>query len=415
MNDGSASVDSAPVSQTDLLSVRAGDPQAIPAEWLDRLLSVTEELPILRGEDAVAQAFLEGLSRLLTQYALGARLAVDRRPNAPKIHRFVATAGRRAADVGDQADSPRMFAALKYERVVPIPGSTGSTLHVASDLDDLDAEESSVVHLLRRAAIVLGQLLPKARTVTALSALDRGTNALSQRMLQVDKLATFGQLAAGVVHELNNPLTSIVACAEYLIRKADRGTPWDSTDNERLKRINESANRMLYFTRELVGYARPTTGVKGPVKIHDVIDQAAAFCEHVLASNGIAFERKYASHVPLLNGISEQLVQIFVNLLTNACQAVRPDAEPCVTVTTSMSATADDNFVVIGVSDNGIGIAPENLPYVFVPFFTTKQANHGIGLGLSISKNIVDGHGGAIRVESAFGQGTQFVIELPVR
>ena len=104
-------------------------------------------------------------------------------------------------------------------------------------------------------------------------------------MIQADKLATFGQVAAGVVHELNNPLTSIVAYSDYLIRKRRRASAGaDAEDVERLRRISESANRMLRFTRDLVSYARPSGGAPGPVVLHAVIDRAIAFCEHVLSA-----------------------------------------------------------------------------------------------------------------------------------
>jgi len=215
------------------------------------------------------------------------------------------------------------------------------------------------------------------------------------------------------VHELNNPLTSIVAYSDYLIRKSVNGgaRAVDTEDVERLRRISESGNRMLRFTRDLVAYARPSSGAIGPVVVHGVVDQAVAFCEHLLSFASVCVERKYDARVLTIRGVSEQLVQVFVNLLTNAVQAA-PRQGGCVRVTTTIDDVA--RRILIVVEDNGCGIAPEHLPHVFAPFFTTKSERDGTGLGLSIVKSIVENHGGAIDVESHLGQGTRFVIALPV-
>ena len=181
-------------------------------------------------------------------------------------------------------------------------------------------------------------------------------------------------------------------------------------DVERLRRISESGNRMLRFTRDLVAYARPSGGIVGPVVLHGVVDQAIAFCEHILSATGMRVERHYGADVLTVRGVGEQLVQVFVNLLTNASQAA-PAEGGCVRVATSLDAAT--RCIAIFVEDNGVGIAPEHLPRVFAPFFTTKTETHGTGLGLSIVKSIIESHDGTIRVESHFGRGTRFVIALP--
>jgi signal transduction histidine kinase len=236
--------------------------------------------------------------------------------------------------------------------------------------------------------------------------------SLEQRMIQADKLATFGQIAAGLVHELNNPLTSILAYTDYLLRKAEGGVPYEAQDLERLRRIGQSAERILRFTRELVTYARPSRGRVEPVGVHAAIDQAVAFCEHVLSSAHVQVVRHYGDEVESVDGASEQLVQVFVNLLTNASQAARPSGGS-VAITTSRPPGPVERVIVV-VEDDGSGIAPDDLPQIFVPFFTTRDDKQGTGLGLSIVKSIIDGHDGDIRVDSQVGRGTRFVIELPV-
>jgi two-component system NtrC family sensor kinase len=301
---------------------------------------------------------------------------------------------------------------MSYELVAPIARSkSGSTLHLASDLDRLQRTESPAVHLLDRCSAALGHALDVSRRLALLGGLERDARALEQHMVQADKLATFGQIAAGMVHELNNPLTSIVAYSDYLIRKAlTGGAPRDADDVERLKRISDSANRMVRFTRDLVSYARPSSGVSGPVVLHTVIDQAIAFCEHLLAAASVTVERQFGPDVLAVRGVSEQLVQVFVNLFTNASHAT-PSQDGRIVVSTSLDVA--ERRVRITVEDNGSGIAAAHIDKVFVPFFTTKGDRQGTGLGLAIVKSILDGHGGGIRVESEVGHGARFVLELP--
>jgi signal transduction histidine kinase len=149
--------------------------------------------------------------------------------------------------------------------------------------------------------------------------------------------------------------------------------------------------------------------------LHDIIDQAIAFCEHVLSAAAVRVERQYGAGVLTVHAVSEQLVQVFVNLLTNASHAA-PAHDGRVVVTTALAEPKEGvKRATIAVEDNGSGIAPEHLPQVFVPFFTTKRHMQGTGLGLSIVKSILESHDGAIRVESERGRGTRFVIELPLR
>jgi signal transduction histidine kinase len=420
MNESGASAakarkpsESPPISKTEVSAAHARLPDRMPIGWLDRLLVATADLPLPRGERAVVEALIECVAGMLGGYAVGVCVVPERADGrgASLICKRLPhgqTEGRSAVDPA------RMFPSLKYEYVAVVPGSlVGSALHLGSDDDDLDPECSPAVELIDRAALVLGLALPKARAVAVLAAeAKRSAKTLDQRMIQIDKLATFGELAAGVVHELNNPLTSIVAYSEYLVRRiAEEGSVHADEDVERLRRIRESANRMLRLSRELVGYARPSGGGAGPVILHSVIDQALAFCEHVLSAAGVRVERNYAAEGLTVRGVGEQLVQVFVNLLTNACQAA-PAVGGRIAVTTSLEAGARGRLVVT-VEDNGSGIAPENLPHVFVPFFTTKRSSHGIGLGLAITRSIVEGHEGTIRVESQLGRGARFVIDLP--
>ncbi len=406
----------APISDREVSSSRARLLDVVPIAWLDQLLVAALELPLSSGEPAVVEALLDAVAAILPSYAVGAYFIAegDAASRGPMVLERLPEG---MAERTRGSDPTRMFPDLAYEHVVPIPGGArGSTLHLASDDHELDPDGSPAVHLVERAATVLGRALPNARAVAgALAVAQRSTSTLEQRMIHADKLATFGQVAAGVVHELNNPLTSIVAYSDYLIRRAIEVGSRDAEDVDRLRRISDAANRMLRFTRELVSYARPSGGALGPVVLHSVIDRAIAFCEHVLSAAGMRVERAFGPEVLTVRAVSEQLVQVFVNLITNACQAAPPADGRIVIETACLMTDPGGRMVVVVIEDNGTGIAAEHVAHVFAPFFTTKGEKNGTGLGLSIVKSIVEAHGGEIRVESQLGRGTRFVLELPER
>jgi signal transduction histidine kinase len=403
-----------PSREHEISEPHARIPDVVPASWLDRFLVALVDLPLASGERAVVEAMVDALSSILPGYAVAACFAPE--PGAGRREQLVVKRlPEGCVETLGGMDPTRVFPWMAQEHVAAVKGSTaGSTLHVASDEDPLDREGSPAVHLVDRAADALGRALAHSRQLGLVSGAQRDARVFEERMIQADKLATFGQIAAGVVHELNNPLTSIVAYSDYLIRKAvARGpaaSPEDGDDVERLRRISESANRMLRFTRDLVHYARPSGSVAGPVVLHGVIDQAVAFCEHVLAAASMRVEKRYGPDVMAVRGVGEQLVQVFVNLLTNSCQAAAADGA-LVVVTTSLDVA--ERRVTIQVEDNGSGIKPEHAGEVFAPFFTTKGDHHGTGLGLSIVKSIVESHEGDIRVVSEPGRGACFFVDLP--
>ena len=231
---------------------------------------------------------------------------------------------------------------------------------------------------------------------------------LEHQIIQAEKLATLGQLAAGVVHELNNPLTSITVYAEHLLRKNQR-TEGDPTDSERLGRILEAAQRILNFTRDLVTYARPSAEEPREVSIETLLEQSVVFCEHLITERGVHVERHYAPALPTLQAVPSQLHQVFINLITNACHAMPEGAGKLVLETAQEHAGGP---VTVRVRDNGGGIPSALLDRIFEPFYTTKSEGKGTGLGLSIVRNIVHQHRGDIGVESAPGAGTTFTVSL---
>jgi signal transduction histidine kinase len=401
------------------------------AAWLDRLVVAVCELPVASGEAAVVESLVGALSEMFPHCGVGACFVPapisTSRPDLPpeqSLFKYVPRGEERRAE---GMDPTRLFPGYRYERVLEVssrsrgPDSPRSdrpsmdaymeegstTLHLASDDPQLEVDGSPMMHVVRRAVLAMSRGLAVARVQARATADARELRALSSHMMQSEKLASLGQLAAGVVHELNNPLTSIVAYTDWLIRK--QGPAGDLDSLERLRRIGESSSRILRFTRDLVAYARPSSEVPVPIAIHNVIEQALAFCEHVLAEHGAQVERSFAEPLPPVEGMPEQLAQVFVNLFTNACHAM-PRTGGRLRVSTTVGP---GDRVVVAVEDNGHGIAEEHIGSIFMPFFTTKGDGRGTGLGLSIVRNIMDNHAAEIRAERATTGGARFVLSFP--
>jgi signal transduction histidine kinase len=232
--------------------------------------------------------------------------------------------------------------------------------------------------------------------------------ALQRQVVRAERLATLGELAAGVVHELNNPLTSITVYAEYLVRKLESQGA-EAGDVEKLRRIGASAQRILRFSRDLVQYARPSGRDLGPIDLAAVVRQSVSICEHLVERGGIILEVEVDPELPAVQAISGQLEQVLINLITNAVHAVENGGR------VEVRAQADTpSTVLIEVADSGPGIADADRDKIFEPFFTTKPDGKGTGLGLPIVRNIVDQHHGEILVvRSALG-GAAFRVILPI-
>ncbi|MFZ5443599.1 MAG: ATP-binding protein [Myxococcota bacterium] len=230
---------------------------------------------------------------------------------------------------------------------------------------------------------------------------------LERRVIQAEKLASLGQLAASVVHEINNPMTAVSTYADALWRRAEGSPTADPADVDKYKRILDNAERVLRFTRDLVSYARPAHDKPELVDVNAVIEKAIGFCDHVLHKHGVRIGRELGPVAPFL-AVRQNLVQVFVNLITNACHATTSGG--LVTVT----SRTEGEHAVISVRDTGSGMDPETQARIFEPFFTTKPDGKGTGLGLSIVQGIVENHGGTITVHSEPGQGTTFTLRLPM-
>jgi two-component system, NtrC family, sensor kinase len=283
-----------------------------------------------------------------------------------------------------------------------LTGRTAEALDV-----ELTTKEGHAVRTVWNVAAIIGAR-QNVEAVVAIGQDVTRLKSLEKQVIQAEKLATLGQLAAGVVHELNNPLTSIIVYADYLYRKLDHASQGTS-DAAKLRRILDGAERILNFSRNLVQYAKPSSEHLDVVSLNDVVRQSLSFCEHLVKREGVELSVDLSVELTPLYAVRGQLQQVVINLVTNAVHAL-PEGRGRVKVETRQ---IDVRHVALAVEDTGGGIRAEDVARIFDPFFTTKPAGKGTGLGLSIVRNIVDEHRGTIEVESAPGRGARFLIVLP--
>ena len=381
----------------------------IAEPWRDVLLRLSTALPIDVSSEDLGRLFLDGVTLLFPGAALGICIVQAGRAQPVVVHRLAPGMRR-----GPERDPSRLFPTFADERIFELDdgsGTSGSTFHVAREhtsepLSPLKRE------IAEQAGLVLGAALGRLRTYARAEESVRNFHRLQAQVIQTEKLASLGQIVAGVVHELNNPLTSIMAYSDYLTKKLAKETSSSlSEDAERVRRIGEAAERILKFTRDLVAYARPTGDARGPVLIDEVIERALVFCEHEFAGGQVEIHRELCEPLPTIVGIPGQLTQVFVNLFTNAAHAMGERGGVLGISVRTVDAGAS---LCVEVSDTGGGIPAEAMPQIFEPFFTTKTDGRGTGLGLSIVRGILDAHGGTIQVSSAAGSGTSFTLTLPV-
>ncbi len=233
---------------------------------------------------------------------------------------------------------------------------------------------------------------------------------LEAQLIQSSKLASIGQLASGLAHEINNPLGTILLRTDSLLADVEeQGLPDGIRDDA--EAIQRQASRVSRITEELLTFSRCTNVARSPVDINAVIDSAMVIVGLRAEKHVVKVERTDIEPVPPVYGNATQLEQVVVNLLANAIDASRPDSVVTVGARTVREET--DCPVEIRVEDFGAGIAEDELEHIFDPFYSTKDVGEGTGLGLSISYGIVTAHDGTISVSSRCGEGTIVRVRLP--
>ena len=230
--------------------------------------------------------------------------------------------------------------------------------------------------------------------------------AAQDQLVQSEKMAAFGQLGAGIAHEVKNPLAGILGYAQLSLRKSEKGTPVHTN----LELIEKETKRCKTIIENLMRFARQEKAVFESTNINQVVDDAIAIVDHQLSINQVKIVRNLAPDLPEIMASANQIQQVLMNLMINAQQAL--DGEPG--KVGIMTATRQDKWIEIIVKDTGPGMSEEVKAHIFEPFYTTKPAGKGTGLGMSVSYGIIRDHQGEIRVVSEPGKGATFIIILPI-
>lgn len=236
---------------------------------------------------------------------------------------------------------------------------------------------------------------------------------LRQQLLQSEKLAIMGQLAAGVAHEINNPINGIITYIHLLLKKLDENKVETETWKKNLKLVERETKRIGRLVKNLLNFSRKTEPDLGQVSLKQLIEESLSLLEDQFLIKNIKIIKDYVDGIPNVLGDYNQLQQVIMNLVLNAVQAVDKQGKIKITLAAE-GAKGSECFINLNIWDNGAGIPKEDLDKVFDPFYTTKTGNKGgVGLGLSIAKQIINEHHGRITIQSEVGKGTNVSIRLP--
>ncbi|PJA17432.1 MAG: hypothetical protein COX65_00870 [Elusimicrobia bacterium CG_4_10_14_0_2_um_filter_56_8] len=243
----------------------------------------------------------------------------------------------------------------------------------------------------------------------------RNSNLYSQlqetqlQLIQAEKMSALGQLAGGLAHEINNPLSGILGLTQLVLEN----TKPDSQNYTDLKDIEKAVFRCKKIIVSLLSFSRQEKTRVEPVSVNEVIEETLTLCARQMELKNVRINRQFAHGLPIVSGDFQQLMQVFLNLFTNARDAM-PDGGELTVETSFLKDPAGRELVMTAISDTGTGIKPEILDSLFDPFFTTKPVGKGTGLGLSVCLGIINRHNGSIKAHSRGASGSTFTVSLPV-
>jgi two-component system NtrC family sensor kinase len=261
--------------------------------------------------------------------------------------------------------------------------------------------------------IATGAALFTNTLINRIKETDRENATNSDMLLQANKMIALSKMAAGIAHEVNNPLASIAEKAGWLkdlLAEEDlAASPNFAEFNDSVDKIEQHVNRARKIIHNLLGFARRMEPAKEKINVNNLLDETTGFLENEARYVNIQFVKQYAENVPVITSDLSQIQQVVLNLFNNAIDAIGHDG----TITVSTRYLEKSDEVEINVADTGKGIAENDLNKIFDPFFTTKEVGKGTGLGLSISYSIIEKLGGKLKVQSKVGAGTVFTLLLP--
>jgi signal transduction histidine kinase/DNA-binding response OmpR family regulator len=278
------------------------------------------------------------------------------------------------------------------------------TIGAVEVINKLDGQfDEKDLWLLNYIAGSVAIALENARLYTELSDFAGELEKSQAQLVQAEKLAAMGRLAASIAHEINNPLQAIHNCLHLTLKK-----PLNEEKKTRyLGMAQEEVERLITIVQRMLEFYRPSREGMAPTDVHTIIEDVLALSSKRLQHAKISVTRKLASDLPTINAVSDQLKQVFLNIVINAIEAMPQGGELC--IETKLSEDGED--LSVAFTDTGTGLSEKEQENIFEPFFTTKVT--GTGLGLSVSYGIIERHGGRIEVQSELGKGATFAVYLP--
>ena len=287
--------------------------------------------------------------------------------------------------------------------------------HAADAFADLNRGQyiAVIIFLIGGMAIVVMALIVSRRMVSRIAMADREKEMMGQQVIETGKLASIGELAAGIAHEINNPVAIMVEEAGWIqdLLEEEEFKEGENLEefNRALRQINTQGKRCKEITHKLLSFARKTDSRVQVVQINDLIDDAVGVSEQRAKYGKVVINTNLEKNLPCIQASQSEMQQVFLNLINNALDAMEQKGG-----TIDISGRLESDHIVIDVVDNGPGIPRSNLARIFDPFFTTKPVGKGTGLGLSICYGIIKKMGGEIDIRSVIDMGTTFSIRIPI-
>ncbi len=301
------------------------------------------------------------------------------------------------------------FAPLRVEK--PLSRISGPVIGVVEIIQDLSEDYRSifkfqilimgtstavmcVIFLILIFVVQRGEKIIHKRTIERIQ--------LKEQLNRAERLSSLGEMAAGISHEIRNPLGIIRSSAEHLQKKRSS----ENRSNPILNIIIEESNRLNNIITNFLTFAKPITPNKANCRVMDIIEKNISFLESQTADTGYAIHKSFNENIPDIYADSDMIYQAFLNILLNSIQAMPGGGD------IHIETTCGNHSVIVNIADTGGGFPKENIDKLWNPFFTTRES--GTGLGLGIVKNIIDAHGGGVRIENRSSGGARVTVELPV-